>query len=140
MIRMYLQGLLGFEELEEKKKILCVVDNKMDIVTYISDKYNIPIIKTYTDRAPLYDEESSDCFITKERLRNIPEREFLLKFEYKGDNYYSFVGDLEDRNVCLTDRDGLQRMKDLFGMKYIIKEFDVNMSSLNGLENIIEIY
>ena len=100
---------------EGLKKILCIVgqsgSGKSTVADYISDKYNIPIIESWTDRAKRTPDEKGHTFVTPEEFDQFKREDMIAFTEFGGKRYCCFHSDVKDKNLYVIDPFGLEFLK-----------------------------
>ncbi len=137
---------LGLEipQQPEKQKILCIVGKslagKTESVNYIEQKYNIPMIQSYTDRPPRYNGETGHTFITSEEMRAIPLEKKLAYTTFGGYSYCCTTDNVVDRNTYVLDERGLDYLTKHFSHIYNIRSVFIDTDKLIRFNRGMEIY
>jgi len=104
--------------------ILCIIgesgSGKTYMAQYIQDKYKIPMIESYTTRAPRFEGEKGHTFISEEEFDKIP-RDDMIAFTFFGGNYYCCKhSDVRKNNTYILDERGMSMLRHNHKDKYKI--------------------
>ena len=112
-----------------RPKILCIVGEsgtgKTTIADYIEFWYNIPMIRSYTDREPRSADENSHTFLSKEQYDSLDEKDMLAHTVFGENRYCCLHSDIKHMNTYVIDENGLEMLKENHSDKYNIKSLRV---------------
>jgi guanylate kinase len=117
-----------------------LISHNTTAAEYIEQKYNIPMIQSYTDRPPRYDGETGHTFITSEEMRQIPLEKKLAFTTFGGYNYCCTTDNVVDRNTYVLDERGLDYLTKHFSHIYNIRSVFIDTDKLIRLNRGMEIY
>lgn len=107
-----------------KPVIICIVgksgSGKTTLVNYIEQKYEIPILESYTERAPRYEGERGHNFISSEEFDKIKEEDMIAKTVFGGNRYCCLKSDVKKINTYVIDEKGIKYLKNNFSDEYMI--------------------
>lgn len=128
-------GIPVFETIEElvafnnRPKILTIVGEsgtgKTTVADYIEDVYNIPMIRSHTDRPKRYPEEDSHTFHTPAEFDKFKTEDMIAWTQWGDVRYCCLKEDVEDNNTYVIDEKGLMMMTNLYKSDY--KVFKLRM-------------
>lgn len=107
-----------------KPVILCIAgvsgSGKTTLANYIENKYEIPIIESWTERAPRYEGERGHNFISSEEFDKIKVEDMIAKTVFGGNRYCCLKSDVKKINTYVIDEKGIKYLKHNFSDEYMI--------------------
>lgn len=100
--------------LNHKPVIICIVGEsgtgKTTIAQYLESEHNIPMIRSYTDRAPRYDGEDGHTFVSKEEYDKFDMDDTIANTKFGDNRYCCFKSDVKEYNTYVIDLHGLDML------------------------------
>ena len=107
-----------------KKKIITITGEsgtgKTEMVKYILNKYNIPMIESYTDRPKRTPDEIGHTFLTPQEYDEIKLEDMIAHTTFGGNRYCCVKDDVKDINTYVIDEKGIKYLYTNFGDAYDI--------------------
>lgn len=107
-----------------KPLIICLVgesgSGKTLAAEYIEFKYDIYLIRSYTDRPKRTPDEKGHTFLTKEEFDQLKEEDMIASTEWSGYRYCCLRKDIQPENIYVIDEHGLLHLKQFFHSTYNI--------------------
>lgn len=115
--------------------IICIVgesgSGKTYMADYIEDKYQIPMIQSYTTREPRYEGETGHTFISDEEFDKIKPLEMIAFTRFGDHRYCCKHSDVKRINTYIIDEHGYSMLRSLYKDKYRIVSVRVFASKYN---------
>jgi guanylate kinase len=84
---------------------------KSMLANRMHDEYGIPLLYSYTDRAPRYDGEEGHLFVTREYMDELFSGETLAQTTFGENRYCCIPEDVEQINTYVIDEVGVESLK-----------------------------
>lgn len=108
----------------KRPKILAIVGEsgtgKTTAAEYAEEYFNIPLIKSYTDRPPR-ENDTSHTFLSKAQFSQIPQEEMISPTEFGGYRYCCLHKDVQPQNTYVIEEDGFLKLKNIYKSKYRVE-------------------
>lgn len=123
-----------------RPKILCIIgesgSGKSMVSDYITEKYGIKLIKSYTTRKQRNPEDTGHTFLTDEEFDKI-DRDDMVAYTSWGDNRYCCLhSDIEKYNVYVIDESGYSMLKSYHSDKYKVCGIRLNRDKSKRVKNV----
>ena len=113
------------KEYVNRPKVLCIIGESGSGKTYMADyierEYQIPMIRSYTDRPKRTPDEDGHTFLTKEEFDKIDENDMTAHTEWNGYRYCCCHYDVKPKNSYVIDEKGYSMFRNRFKHRYNIK-------------------
>lgn len=94
---------------------------KSTLADYLVEKYNIPLVKSYTDRHKRNDEDTGHIFMSRQKMSKILKApDMMVDTEIAGHRYASLERDLVAQNIYVIDESGLRKLRGKYREKFDI--------------------
>lgn len=117
-----------FDDLDDflnRPKILAIVGEsgtgKTTAAEYIETLYDIPMVRSYTDREPRSPEDTSHTFLSKEEFDAIPREDMIVYTEFGGNRYCCQHKDIHPLNTYVIEEDGYLKLKNIYKSQYRVE-------------------
>ena len=84
------------------------------LAKHLSEKYNIPMIESYTTRPRRHPKETGHTFVSLEEYQNTPKSEIIAETCFGGQYYYATKDQVKDTNIYIVDEKGYLMLRDKY--------------------------
>jgi cytidylate kinase len=131
----------GLKKFLYRPKILAIVGEsgtgKTTAAEYIETMYDIPMVRSYTDREPRLG-DTSHTFLSKKEFDQIPREDMIVYTEFGGNRYCCQHKDIHPLNTYVIEEDGYLKLKTIYKSRYRVEGFRLFRDDRSRLESIGE--
>ena len=107
-----------------RPKIMAIVGEsgtgKTTVAEWIEKAFDIPMIRSYTDRSAR-ENDTSHTFLSKKQFDKIPKEEMIVLTEFGGHRYCCQHKDIQPYNTYVIEEDGFLKLKNIYKSQYRVE-------------------